>query len=157
MRSSLDKTFAKRYMDLDGGFTPLNFMFPNLPLPSYYRRDRAHKAMSDFYVDILRKRRAGPNDAEHDMMASLMGQSYKDGRELSEREIAHILIALLMAGQHTSSATSSWMLLHVADHPEVGYVDISSENTFHLTSLLARHCTTSRSSILATQMAPSGA
>lgn len=49
-----------------------------------------------------------------------MGQSYKDGTPLSEREIAHILIALLMAGQHTSSATSSWMLLHVADNPEIG-------------------------------------
>jgi len=120
VRGSLDKTFAQRYLDLDGGFTPINFMFPNLPLPSYYRRDRAQKAMSDFYVDILRKRMEGSSEHDHDMMASLMGQSYKDGRELSEREIAHILIALLMAGQHTSSATSSWMLLHIADNPEVG-------------------------------------
>jgi sterol 14-demethylase len=57
VRSSLDKGFAQRYHDLDGGFTPLNFMFPNLPLPSYRRRDVAQKAMSDFYVDIIEKRR----------------------------------------------------------------------------------------------------
>ncbi|KAH7102719.1 cytochrome P450 [Auriculariales sp. MPI-PUGE-AT-0066] len=120
VRGGLDKTFAQRYMDLDGGFTPINFLFPNLPLPSYYRRDRAQKAMSDFYVDILHKRQQGTSEADYDMMASLMGQSYKDGQELSDREIAHIMIALLMAGQHTSSATTSWMLLHIADNPDVG-------------------------------------
>lgn len=120
VRASLDKTFAQRYMDLDGGFTPLNFLFPNLPLPSYRKRDVAQKAMSDFYVDILRKRKAGESEHDYDMMASLMGQSYKDGRPLTERDIAHILIALLMAGQHTSSATTSWMFLHLADNPDVG-------------------------------------
>lgn len=57
VRSRLDKTFADRYADLDGGFTPLNFLFPNLPLESYRKRDRAQKAMSDFYVEILRKRK----------------------------------------------------------------------------------------------------
>jgi len=34
VRSKLDKTFASLYADLDGGFTPLNFMAPNLPLVS---------------------------------------------------------------------------------------------------------------------------
>ncbi|TDL25670.1 cytochrome P450 [Rickenella mellea] len=121
IRNALDKSFAQLYMDLDGGFTPLNFLFPNLPLESYRKRDRAQKAMSDFYVNILRKRTSGENtEHEHDMMAALMGQKYKDGRPLTEREIAHILIALLMAGQHTSSATSSWALLHIAANPEIG-------------------------------------
>jgi sterol 14-demethylase len=53
------------------------------------------------------------------MIAALLNQHYKDGRALSDREVAHIMIALLMAGQHTSSATSSWALLHLADSPEV--------------------------------------
>jgi sterol 14-demethylase len=59
VREGLNKTFSQLYNDLDGGFTPLNFLFPNLPLPSYHRRDVAHQKMSDFYVDIIRKRRAG--------------------------------------------------------------------------------------------------
>ena len=53
------------------------------------------------------------------MIAALMQQRYKDGRELSDREIAHIMIALLMAGQHTSSSTGTWTLLHLADNPDV--------------------------------------
>jgi sterol 14-demethylase len=57
IRASLDKRFADLYHDLDGGFKPINWLFPNLPLPSYRRRDIAQKAMSDFYVGIIEKRR----------------------------------------------------------------------------------------------------
>ena len=53
------------------------------------------------------------------MISALMGQTYRDGKPLLDHEIAHILIALLMAGQHTSSATAAWALLHLADHPEI--------------------------------------
>ena len=60
VRENLDKSFAQRYNDLDGGFTPLNFLFPNLPLESYRKRDVAQKAMSDFYVDLIRKRQSNP-------------------------------------------------------------------------------------------------
>jgi sterol 14alpha-demethylase len=59
VRSSLDKSFSQLYSDLDGGFTPLNFLFPNLPLESYRRRDRAHQKMSQFYIDIIKSRRDG--------------------------------------------------------------------------------------------------
>lgn len=62
VRDNLDKGFAELYNDLDGGFTPINWMFPNLPLESYKRRDRAHIKMSQFYVDIIKKRRNGNND-----------------------------------------------------------------------------------------------
>ena len=62
VRAALDKTFAQLYHDLDGGFTPLNFVFPNLPLPSYWRRDRAHVKMRHFYMDILKQRRESGND-----------------------------------------------------------------------------------------------
>ena len=59
VRSRLDKTFADLYHDLDGGFTPLNFLFPSLPLESFRKRDRAQKAMSDFYVEILKGKMDG--------------------------------------------------------------------------------------------------
>jgi sterol 14-demethylase len=48
-----------------------------------------------------------------------MEQKYKNGRELNKTEIAHIMIALLMAGQHTSSATASWALLRLASRPDI--------------------------------------
>ena len=62
VRDSLNKGYAELFNDLDGGFTPLNFLFPNLPLESYRRRDRAHIKMSQFYVNLIQKRRKGNND-----------------------------------------------------------------------------------------------
>jgi len=37
-------------------------VFPNLPLPSYRRRDRAQLKMREFYISILEKRRASPDE-----------------------------------------------------------------------------------------------
>ncbi|KAJ1033819.1 hypothetical protein NDA16_000029 [Ustilago loliicola] len=124
VREGLDKSFAQLYHDLDSGFTPINFAIPNLPLPSNFKRDKAQKKMSQFYQDIVSKRRAlghtaGAREGENDMIAALMEQKYKNGRELSPVEIAHMMIALLMAGQHTSSATGSWALLRLASRPEI--------------------------------------
>lgn len=121
VRSLIDKSYAEVYADLDGGFTPLHWMLPNLPLASYRKRDAAQKKMSDLYVSIIRKRREDPNgDFDNtDMISSLMEQKYRNGKVLEDHEIAHIMIALLMAGQHTSSATGSWTLLHLAANPDV--------------------------------------
>ncbi|KAF9525119.1 lanosterol 14-alpha-demethylase [Crepidotus variabilis] len=119
VRDHLDKSFADLYADLDGGFTPINLMFPNLPFESSRRRDLAQNTMSNFYVDIIKKRRASGNNREPDMIAALIEQQYRNGRALSDREIAHLMIALLMAGQHTSTATGSWTILHLAANPDV--------------------------------------
>ncbi|KAE8215815.1 hypothetical protein CF327_g923 [Tilletia walkeri] len=124
VRENLDTSFAQLYHDLDAGFTPINFVIPNLPLPGNFRRDRAQLAMSRFYQTIIKNRRdgkaaSGLDDDEHDMIAALMQQSYKNGRQLSDVEIAHMMIALLMAGQHTSSATGSWALLRLASRPDI--------------------------------------
>ena len=56
------------------------------------------------------------------MISALLQQKYKNGRPLTEREVAHILIALLMAGQHTSSTSGTWTLLHIAENPDIACV-----------------------------------
>lgn len=53
------------------------------------------------------------------MMSALCNSTYKDGRPPSDREVAHMLTALLMAGQHTSSTSTSWTLMHLAHDQEV--------------------------------------
>ncbi|KAG7089429.1 hypothetical protein E1B28_011115 [Marasmius oreades] len=119
VRGNLDKTFAQLYTDLDGGFTPINFLFPNLPLENYRKRDVAQAKMSEFYQNFIRKRRQGQIEHDHDMMDALMSQRYRNGNQLKDHEVAHMMIALLMAGQHTSSATGSWALLHLAANPDI--------------------------------------
>ncbi len=53
------------------------------------------------------------------MISALTGCEYKNGVALTDSDIAHMMIAILMAGQHTSSATSSWTILHLAHRPDV--------------------------------------
>jgi len=53
------------------------------------------------------------------MITALQGSVYRDGTPVTDRDVAHMMIAILMAGQHTSSATSSWTLLHLADRPDI--------------------------------------
>jgi sterol 14alpha-demethylase len=53
------------------------------------------------------------------MMSALMKQKYRDGTPIQDHQVAHMLIALLMAGQHTSASTGSWTLSHLAQDPEI--------------------------------------
>jgi len=43
IRAALDKSFADLYHDLDNGFTPINWLMPNPPLPSYRRCEAAKR------------------------------------------------------------------------------------------------------------------
>lgn len=65
------------------------------------------------------------------MMAALCGQKYKDGRAVTDREVAHMLTALLMAGQHTSSSSVSWTLMHLANNHAAAYVSLSLSSIIH--------------------------
>lgn len=118
VRERLDSTFAENYHDLDMGFTPINFLFPRLPLPRNRKRDIAQKRMANTYMEIIRARREDLDSKKsEDMIWNLMGCTYKDGKPLPDKEIAHLMIALLMAGQASSAVTSSWIMLHLAAEP----------------------------------------
>ena len=121
MRSRFDESFAELYSDLDKGFTPVNFVFPNLPLPHYWKRDAAQQKISLTYMkEITKRRQAGAIDGDEDLISSLMVHStYKDGVKMTDQEIANLLIGILMGGQHTSASTSAWFLLHLGDKPEL--------------------------------------
>ena len=44
---------------------------------------------------------------------------FRSGRHLTDDEVAGMLIGLLLAGQHTSSTTSSWLGFFLAKHPDI--------------------------------------
>lgn len=120
VRDRFDSSFAQLYHDLDKGFSPINFMLPSAPLPHNRKRDAAQQKMANLYMDIIRQRRTqGSKKDSEDMVWNLMGCTYKDGTPLSDVEIAHMMIALLMAGQHSSSSTGSWIILRLATRPEI--------------------------------------
>lgn len=120
MRDKLDTGFAYLYNDLDKGFIPVNFVFPNLPLAVNKKRDHAQRTISNTYISLIKERRKNNDIQDRDLIDSLMKNStYKDGVKMSDQEIANLLIGVLMGGQHTSAATSAWALLHLAERPDV--------------------------------------
>lgn len=121
VREKFNSSFADLYHDLDMGFSPINFQLSWAPLPHNRARDRAQRTMTKLYMDIINERRAagGKREGEEDMLWNLMGCSYKDGTKVPDKEVAHMMIALLMAGQHSSSSTSAWILLRLATRPEI--------------------------------------
>ncbi|KAI0241038.1 Lanosterol 14-alpha-demethylase, partial [Massospora cicadina] len=116
VRSQLDESFADLYHDLDRGFTPIHFLFDWLPLPSFWRRDASHLRVRNFFLDVIKNRRAA-NSKKEDMLSALMEAKYKNGEALADEKVACLLIALLLAGQHTSSTTSTWAFLYLAQSP----------------------------------------
>ncbi|KAK5107454.1 Sterol 14-alpha demethylase [Meristemomyces frigidus] len=123
VREKFDSSFADSFHDLDAGFSPINFMLPYVPLPHNRKRDIAQKKMADTYMGIIESRRkegdSTSGDREEDMIWNLMNCTYKDGTPIPDREIAHMMIALLMAGQHSSSSTSSWIVIRLATKPGI--------------------------------------
>ncbi|KAK4889626.1 Lanosterol 14-alpha-demethylase [Elasticomyces elasticus] len=128
VRAKFDSSFADAVHDLDKGFSPINFQLPWAPLPHNRKRDIAQKKMTDTYLGIIQARREEIKEKgrakvdetrEEDMIWNLMDCVYKDGVVVPDHEIAHMMIALLMAGQHSSSSTSSWILLRLATRPEI--------------------------------------
>jgi cytochrome P450 len=126
VREKFDESFAGYYHDLDQGFSPINFQLPWAPLPHNRRRDIAHKKMVDTYTAVVKKRRAGQKQDSQDMIWNLMQSTYKNGTPVPDHEIARMMIALLMAGQHSSSSTISWAILHLAERPDI-YEELLAE------------------------------
>ncbi|XP_019646002.1 PREDICTED: lanosterol 14-alpha demethylase-like [Branchiostoma belcheri] len=119
VRSMLHEGIAQLYADLDGGFTQMAWLLPGwLPLPSFRKRDRANREMKKVFKKIIQQRRES-GDSDDDMLQTLMESTYKDGRPLTDDEITGMMIGLLMAGQHTSSTTSTWMGFFLAKHTDV--------------------------------------
>ena len=121
VREKLNTDFAQLYSDLDKGFTPINFVFPHLPLPLYWKRDAAQQKISSTYMEVINKRRQEGNvDPSQDLIGSLMVNGiYKDGVRMTDQHIANLLIGILMGGQHTSASTSAWALLHLGCRPDL--------------------------------------
>jgi sterol 14-demethylase len=117
-RYELNDEFADIYHDLEQGINPLAYHFPNLPIPSFKRRNKARKRLQALVGHIIEKRKK-QTDKPSDMFQSLIDMRYEDGTKLSSYEITGLLIGAIFAGHHTSSGTSAWVLIELLKHPHL--------------------------------------
>jgi sterol 14-demethylase len=115
-REGMSEEFAAVYHDLEGGVTPLAYLHPNLPVPSFRRRDEARVRMVEMIEEIIGHRRRDERRGE-DFLQTLMESRYSDGSALSSHEITGLLLAGIFAGHHTSSVTTAWTLLELLQNP----------------------------------------
>lgn len=120
VRENLFRAVSHLYHDLDQGITPLSFFFPNLPTAAHKKRDEARKEMVRLFGEVIRARRANPEQCKNntDILQVFIDMKYKDGTQNTDDQIVGLLIALLFAGQHTSSISSTWTTLFLAHNPE---------------------------------------
>jgi cytochrome P450 len=78
--------------------------------------------MTQTFKEIINRRRVNSETENSDVLQTLMSATYKSGEKMSDDAIAHLMIATLMGGQHTSSTTTSWILFELARRPDVVYV-----------------------------------
>ena len=116
VRENMFAEVSRIYYDLDKGVTPLSFFFPYAPTEAHRLRDAARKEMLEIFGKVIRARKLKGVDSSEstDILQIFIDMQYKDGTKLSDDEIVGLLIALLFAGQHTSSITSTWTTMFLA-------------------------------------------
>ena len=118
VRENLFAEVSQLYHDLDKGVTPLSFFFPYAPTEAHRLRDHARVEMVKIFSTVIaeRRNRKDTGDAT-DILQVFIDMTYKDGTKLTDSEVVGLLIALLFAGQHTSSISSTWTAMFLAHNP----------------------------------------
>jgi sterol 14-demethylase len=116
-RYELNNEFVPIYHDLEQSIQPIAYIFPNLPLPLFRRRDKARARLEQLVTEIMEKR-AGEKESKINVFQTLIEANYEDGSKLTPHEITGMLIAAVFAGHHTSSGTTAWVLIELLRHPQ---------------------------------------
>lgn len=121
VRETMFKDVSRLYADMDQGITPLTYFFPTAPIESHRKRDAARAEMVSLFSKVIAARRANPEKSKEntDILQVFIDMQYKDGTHNTDDQIVGMLIALLFAGQHTSSITSTWTTLFLVHNPEI--------------------------------------
>lgn len=117
-RAGMSEEFHELYGHLEKGINPLAYIYPNAPLPSFRRRDLSRQSLVE-RVGAIIERRQQSGDVPDDGLQSLLDARYRDGESLSPDIVTGILIAIMMAGHHTSAGTAAWTILELARRPDL--------------------------------------
>ncbi|CAL6302658.1 unnamed protein product [Bathycoccus prasinos] len=119
IRENLFSEVTALVHDLDKGMVPLSVFFPYAPIEAHRKRDKARKDLALIFDKVIQARRES-GSLEPDVLQTFIDARYKDGSKLTNDQVLGMLIAVLFAGQHTSSITSTWTgLLAIANKERV--------------------------------------
>jgi sterol 14-demethylase len=128
VRNNMFDQVSKLYDTLDKGLLPISVFLPNLPIPPHLARNKARQQMCDLFSNIIKDRRDAeekarsseqPPPVHDDVLQIFMNGKYDDGTLCTDEHVTGLMIALLFAGQHTSSVTSTWVGMLSMNDPEI--------------------------------------
>nr|BBM89985.1 pimaradiene oxidase 2 [Calohypnum plumiforme] len=103
------------FYDVESGFVSMPI---RLPFTNYSRglqaRDRIFEAMDK----MMAQRRTNHNSRANDVLDALM-ESEVDGVRLTDAQIKGVLMFCLIAGHETSSSLLTWIVMHLANNPDL--------------------------------------
>jgi sterol 14alpha-demethylase len=107
--------FWELYDDLSRSLDPL--LPPSLPLPKFYRRDRARNRMREILLPMLEERRRNP-DAYHDFLQDFVNSNYPDGQPIEDEVLLNLMVALMFAGHETTAGQAAWNIILLLQNPQ---------------------------------------
>ena len=118
-REEISAEFSERFHDLEKGTDAFAYVNPNLPLPTFWQRDRGRRRLVELIGAIIEKReREGRKTA--DLVYILTTLKNDDGSpRYSADQITGMFISLMFAGHHTTSGVSAWTLIELLRNPLV--------------------------------------
>uniref|UniRef100_A0A6B2L3G3 Cytochrome P450 n=1 Tax=Arcella intermedia TaxID=1963864 RepID=A0A6B2L3G3_9EUKA len=119
VRAVINDGYVGWMADIDHSLSVFSFFFPNLPLPTFNKRNLARAKIGEIFKKILDHREKN-GYTNNDFIEVMRNKTYAyDGTKMNKEEIAGLSVALMLAGYHTSNVTSSWVAIHMLSHPEV--------------------------------------
>lgn len=116
-RDQAGRDFWELYAVLGAALDPL--LPPNLPLPKFFRRDRAKAQLAALVGPILAERRAHP-ERYADTLQDLVQARYADGQPVDDDLVLNIVLALMFAGHETTAGQAAWTIIRLLQNP--GYL-----------------------------------
>ena len=118
-REELTPEYYRVFYDLEKGTDALAYVNPNLPLPVFWKRDRARRRLVELLTEVF-ARRAGVEPEGRELFDVLLQLRDEEGRPRYDIDVVTgMFISMMFAGHHTTSGTAAWTLIELLRHPEV--------------------------------------
>ena len=110
------REFWDLYQDLSKALDPI--LPPNLPLPKFWRRDKAKARMAEILQPILDERRQN-RDRYDDFLQDFVNARYKGTDEpIDDEVLLNLMLALMFAGHETTAGQAAWNVILLLQHPD---------------------------------------
>jgi len=118
-REELTPEYFRVFYELEKGTDPIAYVNPDLPLPTFRKRDRARARLVELLTEVF-ERRAARKDGKRELFDALLQIRNEDGsHRYTIDQVTGMFISMMFAGHHTTSGTAAWTLIELLRNPGV--------------------------------------